>query len=552
MTIKGRITWTDAGLRVCLANPLQAGRAARNVAALPSGVRNALEACCNRFFPNVPARKRPWVKYRKLAKLAAVITKGWTLDWYWKFLLLRAARTPAVAFDQITIRVSQVRQWVVLTVRTKDVNGEECLAMAPIIGRSDRLTTQDQYWIYIYFRDTISELWKLAEGAPDELARAYVLGRHDVVYGLRAPTFRKDDILVELELRALERGKYSPKGLPRDLVTLRSLEKRGKPEDFDLLLSSDAYCEALEALCDVWHNPLVRIVHINAPPGSGKEELAKSLHKFKEGASGLYSVVALSPHSDDLNETLLFGSPAKTGVSAQKGLVLKCKNGVLVLDELDKVSGATRTMLLRLLEKGEYFVPGTTTLITLGEDAPLFVFLTSLPLANVLELGPRDLWTRVDSAIEVKHPLEVTDPTERLRVMAEYFAYFWRKGVSKYHAAVRPGKTAGLASQYAQEMFALMESGELVGNLSTAFANLVTCRFRTLSVRNIRAIAARAIYGFAEALSALGDQEVRKDLEKCLYGWKTEGRLQLPSGAIERILSEAFAARTDYPGNTHA
>ena len=89
--------------------------------------KQAMDACCERFYPEIREKDRPWNQHGKKNKetLEEKAQNPWPLDWYWKILVthllpewLQRRKPPTVY-----IRLSQVRRWVMLTVY-KEVGGD--------------------------------------------------------------------------------------------------------------------------------------------------------------------------------------------------------------------------------------------------------------------------------------------------------------------------------------------------------------------------------------------------------------------------------------------
>lgn len=102
--------------------------------------------------------------------------------------------------------------------------------------------------------------------------------------------------------------------------------------------------------------PHLRSALITGETGTGKELIARALHKLSPRASQRCAVFNCSALVDTLAESQLFGhrKGAFTGAIAdQVGLFEWANNGTVFLDEVGDLSAAAQSKLLRVLENGE-------------------------------------------------------------------------------------------------------------------------------------------------------------------------------------------------------
>ena len=103
--------------------------------------------------------------------------------------------------------------------------------------------------------------------------------------------------------------------------------------------------------------------------GTGKEMLARQIHKKSHRKQHPFIVINCSCLNDNTVESELFGHEkgAFTGAIRQKtGLLEKANGGTLFLDEIGALSLKTQTKLLRLLQEGEIYRVGGTRPIKLN------------------------------------------------------------------------------------------------------------------------------------------------------------------------------------------
>lgn len=97
-------------------------------------------------------------------------------------------------------------------------------------------------------------------------------------------------------------------------------------------------------------------VLIQGPTGSGKEHLAKYIHKLSPRRSQPFVTVNCSAFTDELLLSELFGhvKGAFTGaISAKKGVFETANGGTIFLDEIGDTSTFTQQSLLRVIQSGE-------------------------------------------------------------------------------------------------------------------------------------------------------------------------------------------------------
>lgn len=102
--------------------------------------------------------------------------------------------------------------------------------------------------------------------------------------------------------------------------------------------------------------PTTSSVLITGESGSGKEFLARIVHRLSKRANEPFVAVNCSAIPENLIESELFGSKkgAFTGATAdKKGLFEEANGGTLFLDEIGELSQATQVKLLRFLQSHE-------------------------------------------------------------------------------------------------------------------------------------------------------------------------------------------------------
>lgn len=105
----------------------------------------------------------------------------------------------------------------------------------------------------------------------------------------------------------------------------------------------------------------LRGVLLVAERGSGKEILARQIHKWSGRAQGPFRAINFGAISKDLAAAELFGAKrgAYTGsVNNRTGYIQEAEGGTLFLDELDEASDAVQALLKRVAQFGTYSIVG--------------------------------------------------------------------------------------------------------------------------------------------------------------------------------------------------
>ena len=135
--------------------------------------------------------------------------------------------------------------------------------------------------------------------------------------------------------------------------------RRRTDADGGLVGDSEATCQLRELLDDVvvpaMAAPNPDPVLILGPTGSGKEVVARYLHKRSARARREFVALNCGTFKGDVLETKLFGhvKGSFTGASADaEGMFVTADGGVLFLDEVGDMPAEGQVMLLRALESG--------------------------------------------------------------------------------------------------------------------------------------------------------------------------------------------------------
>ena len=182
-----------------------------------------------------------------------------------------------------------------------------------------------------------------AYGSEDSAIAAMKEGAYDYVQ----KPFRADEVVLVLR-KAEERER-----LRREVESLRSALGSGAASR-DIVAASQAMRSALDIVAKV--APHTTTVLITGPSGTGKEVLARELHRLSPRADGPFVAVNCAAIPEALLESELFGHVrgAFTGAAGDhRGLFEEASGGTLLLDEIGEMPPALQAKLLRALQEGE-------------------------------------------------------------------------------------------------------------------------------------------------------------------------------------------------------
>ena len=150
------------------------------------------------------------------------------------------------------------------------------------------------------------------------------------------------------------------------LLTFQRLSRENRRLKEELLRSGgDCHVGSSPAMTEVART-VARVastrstVLITGESGTGKDVIAKTLHRLSELSEKPFVVVDLGAIPEALLESQLFGSVkgAFTGAAGRKGLFQSADNGTLFLDEIGNLSLEAQAKLLRAIESGEVLPVG--------------------------------------------------------------------------------------------------------------------------------------------------------------------------------------------------
>ncbi|AKS43129.1 nitrogen regulation protein NR(I) [Wenzhouxiangella marina] len=172
-------------------------------------------------------------------------------------------------------------------------------------------------------------------------------------------------------------------------------EEGVKPGKDGLIGSSPAFQELIRMIGRLSASDIP--VLITGETGTGKELIARALHKHSPRAEGPFIAINTAAIPEDLLESELFGHEkgAFTGASEQyRGRFEQAQGGTLFLDEIGDMPLTLQSRLLRVLAEGEYYRLGGRDLVRTNAR---IITATHRNLARRVEAGEfrADLYHRL-------------------------------------------------------------------------------------------------------------------------------------------------------------
>jgi two-component system nitrogen regulation response regulator NtrX len=160
----------------------------------------------------------------------------------------------------------------------------------------------------------------------------------------------KSDRLVLIAERALEASK-----LRKEVASLR--ERSGEAAE---LVGQSAAMNHLRQLIEKVAPANSRVM-ITGPSGSGKELVARAVHKLSSRANGPFVVLNAATITPDRMEEALFGTESQNGAGRRVGALEEAHGGTLYLDEVGDMPRETQNKILRVLVEQSFQRLGGST-----------------------------------------------------------------------------------------------------------------------------------------------------------------------------------------------
>ncbi|MFZ9584666.1 MAG: sigma 54-interacting transcriptional regulator [Pseudohongiellaceae bacterium] len=288
---------------------------------------------------------------------------------------------------------------------------------------------------------------------------------------------------------------------------------------------------AMESLLEQAHAAAVTDVSvlIQSQTGTGKELLARAIHKASPRAAGPFVAFNCAAIPESLIESELFGHAvgAFTGATrAHPGLFLAANKGSVFLDEVGDMPLAAQAKLLRVLESHEVRPVGTT------DNLPIDVRIIAATHHDLLEKIAQgtfreDLYYRLN-VITLELPT-LAERREDIMLLAHHFCRI---------LAEKNRKPLG---HFAPEAVELLIAAAWPGNVRQLYNVVEQCMVLSPTPVIGRSLVARALRQKPERLLSLNearDQFERDYLIRLLN--LTEGNIALAARLAERNRSEFY------------
>ncbi|MDA1139597.1 MAG: sigma-54 dependent transcriptional regulator [Planctomycetota bacterium] len=162
-------------------------------------------------------------------------------------------------------------------------------------------------------------------------------------------------------------------------------------------------------------------VFIQGDPGTGKEFLARSIHRLSERRGEPFVTLSCNAMDPNIIERALFGqSETAPGANdSYHGLMERAGQGTLYLDEITEIPGHLQADLLQAIENGEFHPMGSSRPLKLNAR---LIAATTGDLTQALQNGQfrKDLFYRLHVLPIHLPPLKAR--TEDIPILFEHFA----------------------------------------------------------------------------------------------------------------------------------
>ena len=249
----------------------------------------------------------------------------------------------------------------------------------------------------------------------------------------------KADRLILIAERALETSK-----LKREV---RDLKKRSG-DTAELIGTSVAVSQLRQTIDKV--APTNSRVMILGPSGSGKELVARLIHRKSARAEGPFVALNSATITPDRMEVALFGTEGTPGQSRRTGALEEAHRGILYLDEIGEMPRETQNKILRVLVEQQFERVGGSKRVKVDVR---IISSTAYDLEQMIADGKfrEDLYHRL-SVVPVRVP-PLSDRREDIPFLVDIFM----RQICE-HAGIRPRKIG-------DDALAILQAHDWPGNL---------------------------------------------------------------------------------------
>ena len=237
---------------------------------------------------------------------------------------------------------------------------------------------------------------------------------------------------LDTAVTAFQKGAFEYIAKPFDInkvinIIEQALESISKKNDGDAILDDlPEIIGQAKSMQDVFRaigrlSQSNAMVLLNGESGSGKELVAKAIHKNSHRKSNTFIAINTAAIPNDLLEAELFGfeKGAFTGANSQrKGKFEQANQGTLFLDEIGDMPIDLQTRPLRVLSEGQFYRVGGQDLITVDVRV---IAATHQDLEVLVKSGEfrEDLFHRLN-VIRIKVP-PLRERVEDIPLLSQYF-----------------------------------------------------------------------------------------------------------------------------------
>lgn len=268
---------------------------------------------------------------------------------------------------------------------------------------------------------------------------------------------------------------------------------------------------------------------IQSQTGTGKEVLAKAIHKASKRDKGPFMALNCAAIPESLIESELFGHSAGSFTGARSdhtGLFVAANGGTVFLDEIGDMPLAAQAKLLRVLEQREIRPVGSTRSVAIDVR---IVAATHQDLAAKVKNSEfrEDLYYRLDVITLVLPPLN--ERREDIPLLTDHFCRLLAKRNNKQ------------VNRFSPEAMELMLSAPWPGNVRQLYNIIEQCVVLTTSPIISRTLVERALRFKSDRLLSLSDakEQFERDYLVRLLNL-TEGNIALASRLSDRNRSEFY------------
>ena len=324
-------------------------------------------------------------------------------------------------------------------------------------------------------------------------------------------------------------SRFAWSSLPEEKLHLENVALREEIDDAsmfeEIVGASAALHTVLCSICKV--APTDCTVLLTGETGTGKELVARAIHKRSRRSSGAFVSVNCAAIPRDLIASELFGHEkgAFTGATQQRrGRFELAEGGTIFLDEVGELSAETQIALLRVLQEWEFERVGGGRPISSNVRV---IAATNRDLQAAIAAGTfrSDLFYRLNV-----FPVEIPPLRQRqqdIPLLVEYFVDRYARKMGKKIRQVSR-KALDLLQSYLwpgniRELQNVIERSVIVSESETLFMD------ESWLSRQRRAPHAKSPHDLAEKLAAKEKEMIETALRE------SEGRVYGPSGAAAKL-----------------